>query len=141
MANLAVALNSQLPSTLAALPAVGIIVEARFPATVRAPDVVVTSASRYRENPPRFDARDVLVAVEIMSPGSRRTDRITKPAEYAELGIPHYWTIDLDEPATFIAHTLVGGRYEPVTESTGVVKLVEPATLSIDVSRLAELRY
>lgn len=101
--------------------------------------MVVTSRSR--GNPPRFDASDVLLAVEIMSPGSRRTNRITKPAEYAELGIPHYWTIDLDEPATLVAHTLVDGRYEAVVEGTGVVELVEPATISVDVSRLTEQGY
>lgn len=103
--------------------------------------MAITSASRYRENPPRFDAGDVLVAVEVISPGSRRIDRVVKPAEYAELGISHYWTIDLDAPATFTAHPLVEGRCEPVAETTGIVKPVEPATLVVDVSRLTELRY
>lgn len=74
----------------------------------------------------------------IVSPGSRTTDRVSKLAEYAQAGIPHYWVI---EPATLIAYKLVDGRYEIVAKATGKVTLVEPATVTFDVSRLTEPRY
>jgi Uma2 family endonuclease len=112
-ANLAVSINWQMPGNLAAVLQSEVVIKSGFPATVRVPDVVVTSASRYRQNPPRFDAGDVLLAVEIISPGSGTTDRITKLGEYAEAGIPHYWLIDLKQPAT----------------------------LTVDVSRLADRQY
>ncbi len=53
-------------------------------------------------------ASDVVVAVEILSPGSRRMDHVLKRAEYADAGIPHYWIIDLDEPVSLIACHLAG---------------------------------
>ncbi len=38
----------------------------------------------------------MLVVVEIVAPESRRTDNVIKRAEYADAGVPHYWTIDLE---------------------------------------------
>ena len=34
------------------------------------------------------------VVIEIISTGSRSTDRRTKFAEYEQLGVPEYWLID-----------------------------------------------
>ena len=59
-------------------------------------------------------AADVLLAVEILSPGSRRTDRVIKRAEYAATGILHYWIVDLDGPSAEVL-TLVDGAYEGPT--------------------------
>ena len=41
-----------------------------------------------------FDAEQVVLAVEVVSPGTRRRDRLEKPADYADAGIPHYWRIE-----------------------------------------------
>ena len=89
MGNLMVSINRQVPATLVATQDTEVVVDPRFPATVRAPDVLITSASRYRQNPSRFDAGDVLLAVEIVSPGSRTTDQVTNLVEYAQAGIPY----------------------------------------------------
>ncbi|WP_374758752.1 Uma2 family endonuclease [Tsukamurella ocularis] len=59
-------------------------------------------------------AADVLLAVEILSPGSGRTDRVIKRAEYAVAGIRHYWIGDLDGPSAEVL-TLVDGAYEGPT--------------------------
>ncbi len=139
--NLAVDLNRQLPDTLIAAPDVEVVIEAGFPATVRAPDVLVMRSSVYRRNPPRIDAGDVLLAVEIISLGSRGTDRITKLAEYAVAGIPHYWVIDLTPPATLTMHTLVDGRYELTEKATGPTTVAAPATIAVDVSRVTDRDY
>lgn len=141
MGNLMVDLNRQLPGTLVATQDTEVVVNPRFPATVRAPDVLVTSASRIRQNPPRFDAGDVLLAIEIISPGSSTVDRIHKLAEYAQAGIPHYWLVDLKQPATLTAYNLVDGSYEIAAKSTESVTLTEPATLTVDVSRLTDRQY
>ena len=56
-------------------------------------------------------ASEVVLAVEIVSPGSERTDHTVKPLEYADAGIPHYWVVDLGEPGdriTLTAHHLAG---------------------------------
>lgn len=61
----------------------------------RIPDVVVTNvhprlAMKY------FNADQVLAAVEVVSPGSRTTDRDTKPRVYAAAGIPCLWRVETD---------------------------------------------
>lgn len=139
--NLMVDLNRQLPSTLRANQDVEVVIESSFPATVRAPDVVVTSESLYQRNPSRIDVGEVLLAVEIISPGTRRTDRVLKAVEYAAAGIPHYWVIDLTEPASITTCTLVGTEYEVTEKATGPITLTEPATIAVDVSRLTERDY
>ena len=139
--NLMADLNRQLPDTLRACQNVQVVVDPSFPATVRAPDVVVISESLFTRNPPRIDASEVLLAVEIISPGSRVTDRITKAAEYAGAGIPYYWIVDLTFPASLTVFALAEGRYEAIDKATGPITLSEPATISVDVSRLLDRDY
>jgi Uma2 family endonuclease len=129
-------LNRQLPTELTAVPDFEVVVAAAFPPTVRAPDVVVVPTSRVQDNPPRLPAADVLLAVEIMSPGTGRTDRVTKPAEYAEAGIPHYWLFDIEPPVTLTAHLLVDGAYEVVAEGAGLADLSGPAPVRLDLDSL-----
>ena len=55
--------------------------------------------------------------LEIVSPSSRRTDRVDKREDYAALGIPEYWRFDEAgyRPETRLAgDRLVDGRYEPI---------------------------
>lgn len=139
--NLMVDLNVQLPPTLRATQDVEVVIESSFPATVRAPDVIITSESVFQRNPSRIDAAEVLLAVEIISPGSRRTDRVLNAVEYAAAGIPYYWVIDLTEPASLITFTLAGSEYEVTEKATGPVTLAEPATIDVDVSRLIQRDY
>jgi Uma2 family endonuclease len=133
-------LDEQLPDQLTALPDVEVVIEAGFPATVRAPDVIVTSNALAEENPPRLHAADVLLAVEIISPGSNKQDRVMKPVEYAEAGIPHYWLVDIEEPATLTAYLLVDGYYEIVAQVTEEARLSQPAPVTVDVRKLTARR-
>lgn len=54
---------------------------------------------------------DVLLVVEIISPGSGAADTAAKPAEYAGAGIPQYWTINQDPAQTVTMYRLDGDRY------------------------------
>jgi len=89
-------LNEALPPDLIALPDVEVAIDEQFPPTFRAPDAVVTRTEVYESNPSRLAAADVVVAVEGVSPGTRRTDRVMKFAEYQQAGIAHYWILDLN---------------------------------------------
>lgn len=40
----------------------------------------------------------MLVAIEVVSPGSRRSDTVTKRSEYAEAMIEHYWIVEFGPP-------------------------------------------
>ncbi len=61
----------------------------------RIPDVVVTTGPM----PPDavwLPSESVVLAVEVVSPGSERLDRWFKPVEYAKAGIKRYWRVEPD---------------------------------------------
>jgi len=126
-------LNEQMPSEWEAFTELEVVVIDREPATVRVPDVVVISPDWVLAQVP---AAKVLIAVEVISPGSRRKDTLVKPMEYAEAGIPHYWVIDLEPPATLTAYVLAGGRYQEAQRVTDELTTLDPFPLQIDVSAL-----
>jgi Uma2 family endonuclease len=78
----------------------------------------------------------VLLAVEVLSPGTVRTDRITKAAEYADAGIGTYWIVDLDRPVTLTAHVLVNGAYEVTAQGSGRLDLLSPVEATLDPDQL-----
>ena len=60
------------------------------------PDVFVVPPVNGRR-PERFeDTGGLLVAVEVISPGSSRADRVKKRNLYRDEGVPEYWIVDLD---------------------------------------------
>lgn len=140
MVRLAAELDRQLPDELTALADVEVEIDTRYPATVRAPDIVIVPTSRAQQNPPRLVAADVLVAIEIVSPGTGRTDRVTKPTEYADAGIPHYWLVELDPRVTLTASTLIAGDYEHTAEGSGVITLTAPVPVKLDLDALISRR-
>lgn len=87
----------------------------------------------------RLMAADVLLAVEIVSPGSRNVDLHLKPFEYADAGIPHYWVVDLDPPAPSITVFHLGAPGDGYIESpatTGQLDTTVPFKLRIDIPAL-----
>jgi Uma2 family endonuclease len=130
-------LDEQMPSGWEAFTELEVVVIDREPATVRVPDVVVIPPDWVHAQVP---AAKVLIAVEVISPGSRRKDTLVKPMEYAEAGIPHYWVIDLEPPATLTAYILVDGRYQEAQTVTDELTTLNPFPLQIDVSALVTPR-
>jgi Uma2 family endonuclease len=51
------------------------------------------------------------LVVEILSPTTHRTDRVTKAQLYAKHQIPHYWVVDPDQ-RTLEAYELVIDHYD-----------------------------
>jgi len=133
-------LNEQLPEPLMALAEAELVVT-ELPLTVRVPDVLVTATKLVEKNPPRYAAEDVWLVIEVLSEGTVRTDRVTKFSEYAEVGIEHYWIVDLDAPVSMITYRLVDGEYENFGEHTGKVDLEFDGTpLSFDLDALTTRR-
>jgi Uma2 family endonuclease len=129
-------LDTQLPTDLVALLDAEIVIRPGWPATVRAPDLIVVPSAIADTNPARCPAEDVLLAIEVISPGSRERDRVHKPFEYGRAGIPNYWIVDLDGPVTMTAYELVGADYKIVGKSSGTIALTEPAPVTVDVAGL-----
>jgi Uma2 family endonuclease len=139
MVHLAWSLHHQLPPDWRAVVDTEVVIQPGFPATVRVPDLVVVPADVVKANPPRFAADQVLVAVEIISPGSRRIDTRLKPYEYAEAGIPHYWVIDLGEPLSLAAYHLAGEfGYQEAPAATRVFEMDEPFGVRVDLTELPD---
>ncbi len=60
-----------------------------------------------------FDPLRVLLAVEVLSPGSESTDRELKPREYAHAGIANFWIVERDGLPVVRRYLLVRGAYRP----------------------------
>lgn len=76
------------------------------PGYSRRPDLIVVeqqAVERVRVKGGIFKASDLILAIEIVSPGSRRTDHVHKRRDYGDAGIPYYWIIDIDEPVSLVA--------------------------------------
>ncbi len=105
------ALEDQLPSALVPLIGVEVPIWRGPAATHRAPDVVVVPRAVLARDSPLVDPAEVLLAVEVVSPGSVSTDRILKVQEYASVRIPAYLIIDLTRHE-LLSHELTGsGTY------------------------------
>ncbi len=99
------------------------------------PDVLVVEdaasvTERAIEAPP-------LLVVEILSPGTRKTDRTIKFQLYARRGIRHYWIVDA-KARRIECFRATGGSYELVADATGETPLRHPAWpgLQIDLAAL-----
>ena len=142
-ADLIVQLRPQLPADVEVLPDLDVDLQLAppdGPGTVRRPDLIVVrreARQRIEREGGTVRASEVLVAIEILSPGSRRMDHVLKRAEYTDAGIPHYWIIDLDEPVSLIACHLGGelGYVDPGAV-TGVFRTTEPFRVEIDLDAL-----
>jgi Uma2 family endonuclease len=142
-AELYVQLRSQLPSNLRAVPDVDLDVQLAplgQPGTARRPDLVVVDREefdRVTETGGLLQAASTILVVEIVSPGSRRTDNLVKRGEYADAGIPFYWIIDPEVPVSLIACHLAGTfGYQDGGSITGVFESVEPFPARVDLDAL-----
>jgi Uma2 family endonuclease len=111
-----------------------------LPGTIAQPDVFVAPPG----GPPDPDDRSawsavktLLLAIEVISPSSIRTDRVEKRDYYMSAGVPEYWVADCD--------ARVIERWNPERETPSIVSTTltwrpfgarEP--LDIDVRRLFE---
>ena len=81
--------------------------------SLRAPDVVVVRRDPASRTTAADAAQDVVLAVEVLSPTTETSDRVTKPFEYARGGIEHYWLLDPEGPSLTV-HVLEPEGYRRV---------------------------
>ena len=96
--------------------------------TVMQPDLLVARRSD-------FTSRDLpvapLLAIEVLSPSTRRFDLMTKRSRYEAASTPSYWVVDPTD-LTLIAWDLVDGAYVEVGHVAGHEPFV--ATQPFDVT-------
>lgn len=145
MAALRIALQllPQLPQDLEVITDVDIDLElapADQPGFSRRPDVIVVRRSarqRVRIEGGLIRASEMLVVIEIVSSGSRRTDNVVKRAEYADAGIPHYWIVDIQEPVSLLAcHLTDKFGYLDAEVVGGMFTSTEPFSINLDLGDL-----
>jgi len=110
------------------------------PDSITQPDIFVLdpdSVADTVENPTWADFKRLLLAIEIISPSSVRTDRIVKRDFYLDAGVPEYWILDLDAR---IIERWTQGRESPEVCRDSLVWLPdnEWVPLTIDVPELFE---
>ncbi len=77
-------------------------------------------------------ARPLVLAVEIISPSTRRKDLFLKRSKYQDAGVQSYWIVDPDAPSITVLE-LVDGQYVTVAEATcdDAVSLEKPFPVTI----------
>ncbi|WP_107659475.1 Uma2 family endonuclease [Nocardia suismassiliense] len=136
-------LRTQLPPELVAVPDIDIDLElapVEGPATVRRPDMVIVRRSevdRRKAEGGILRSSGVVVVIEIVSPGSRRTDYRTKRGDYEDAGIPQYWIVAPTPPVSLLALRLTDELgYVDNGEATETFTTTSPCPLEIALDQL-----
>ena len=131
-------LRAQLPADLIAVSEIDLDLQLERP-VVRIPDLVVVDV-RAAHRRGLVKARDVRLAVEVLSASAVRTDTRAdnkdKPLEYADAGIPNLWIVDPRPPVTMTVHELVEGDYRESQRAERSVHVRRPCELRIDLHSL-----
>ncbi|MGH3718055.1 MAG: Uma2 family endonuclease [Pseudonocardiaceae bacterium] len=133
--HLCYALGRAAPSWLEVLEAINVRVA---PGRILIPDLAVVAN-------PGLDLKvtesaDVVMVVEIVSPGSVAADRAIKPPLYSAAGIEHYLRIELGNSGpSSVTYRLRRGRYAEVASSSPgkCLCLVDPFPVDLDLAELA----
>jgi Uma2 family endonuclease len=101
------------------------------------PDVIASTASA-GPDATWYEAADVVLAVEVVSPESEYRDLTVKPNKYATAGIKHFWRIeDEDGNASTVVYVYelddMTRTYAPVGIFREAVKLERPFPIELDV--------
>lgn len=130
LGELYVQLRAQIPPGVKVYLEIDVIIDGDHPPTVRVPDLALVDAHA----PEPITAESVVVAIEIVSPGTARMDLVTKRSEYAGAGIPHYWIVHPDH--TLTALELRDGGYTETARALGSFHTDVPFPLTIDLTAL-----
>jgi Uma2 family endonuclease len=102
----------------------------------RIPDLLVVPADVDPTQRLFHPSRTPLV-IEVASESTRRTDRIVKPAEYADAGIGCYWRVETEPRVQLAAYVLDGRRYaDPAVFTAGTATPWAPFPLVVDLDAL-----
>jgi Uma2 family endonuclease len=96
------------------------------------PDVVLLRREAVVGSTHYVDADNVVLAVEVVSPGTRRRDRLEKPPGYAAAGIRHFWRIE-QEPVRVFAYELVDDAYKLVADATDELVVDRPFPIRLPI--------
>ncbi|MEU7141202.1 Uma2 family endonuclease [Nocardia sp. NPDC046473] len=106
------------------------------------PDILVIESAAANPAENVLPKEAVRLAVEIVSPGTRRKDRWIRPMDYAAAGIPNYWRIESEnfEPVVYAFQLDEATKlYEPSTPTpmhNGWLRTSVPFDMDIELTGL-----
>ncbi|MEV5874436.1 Uma2 family endonuclease [Streptomyces sp. NPDC052101] len=109
------------------------------------PDIsVIKAAAKKGMKQTYFEAKDVVLAVEVISPESEARDRLTKTHKYAAAGIQYYWLVEMagpdDHPVVEVFElSAETGMYRPTGTYRDRIKVDKPYSIDIDLTAIDEL--
>lgn len=140
---LGVQLRPHLPDSVETVPDMDVdlgLAPEEEPGFSRRPDMLVVpreARKRVRAEGGLIRASEVIIAVEIVSPSSKRIDHVDKRRDYADAGIPSYWIIDIDEPISLTECRLTKEfGYQDNQTVTGVFRTDVPFSFEVNLDRL-----
>lgn len=109
------------------------------------PDVIVFDAAAEPDDLSEafYDAEDVLLVVEVVSPESAERDYEVKPRKYAAAGICHYWLVEQDGESVVVrVYTMdpITREYVLLAMQRDQLKLSVPFDMDIDFAEFRDFR-
>lgn len=102
------------------------------------PDVVASTVS-IPPDATQYEAKDVALAIEVVSPESAHRDKKVKPLKYAEAGIRHFWRVE-DVTSVTVVHVYelddLTRTYVPTGIYRETLKVDVPFPIELDVQSL-----
>ncbi len=135
---MAVAMEQSCPSDLAVEVEQAIAITDDF---APVPDILVVTRAAALPTENVLPKSAVTLAVEIVSPGTRRKDRMIRPMDYARAGIPHFWRIEAEDSQPVVyAYRLdeMTGQYAPVDVHRKVLRTTDPFDMEIELTGLGD---
>ncbi|GHJ12406.1 Uma2 family endonuclease [Micromonospora sp. AKA38] len=101
------------------------------------PDVFVAHEEALDRGGPALAPADVLLVVEVVSPGNAGRDLVLKRHEYGLAGIPHYWLVEPRKQTVTVLEQFGNGyRESAVLAAADVYRADHPFPLVLTVSEL-----
>ncbi|WP_209312856.1 Uma2 family endonuclease [Streptomyces lonarensis] len=140
---LEMALRSHAPASLRVRRETTVVLDTR---NAPEPDLAVVSAQAAARGltTTRYQAEDVVLAVEVVSPDSTARDRDTKPHKYAAAGIRHFWRVEMsaddENPVVYVyERDDVTGTYVPTGIFHDRLKVSAPFPVDVDLTAVHTL--
>jgi len=85
----------------------------KLPRSYRVPDLIVMPLDMVEDT--EFSQHPPLIAVEVLSPSTKKEDQIFKSVEYANIGVGQYWIVDTKKQRIEIMFN-TGSNWDPASK-------------------------
>ena len=100
------------------------------------PDLIVLLHDRLELFGPTKVESAPNLAIEILSPSTNRSDRVTKREIYARFGVPEYWLVDHQRGMLTVYSDPRDGRYRAETTTSDIAVSATIPGLTVDLAAL-----